>query len=279
MNRHNVLILFIILSILGCVNEDPYKDFILHPAGFKYKIWEIGNWEDEEHAKNILIVQYKIYQKDKSKIFEGVDTIDCKSNKWNMAMFNFLHKNDSIHILASQEIWLNTSLNVRQVSPDLSDLWLAHIKVLDRISGEALQARIKLENFTDEEWQRQKELQEFLKENNIGHEYYWKGMYVLPESKGKKTYRHGDTLDIFLEGYLLDGTCFDSLFKKKPFEYIVGTRGQLIKGLEEYILHEKNEQIVKIILPSQLAFHDREIVPGLVRPYENVIYRVKIKIK
>lgn len=274
------VVIFLFVGLFpACFNSDE-KKFTRHPAGFYFRMITIGEEDKKVGDSTVVIVQWKIFNKDKNLIYQREsDTLVVNVKNRYDALFVFLHQGDSVHIIASQYFWMYSSAGIEQLAPDPGDVWLTHLKVKRVMTQGQLAAEQKLMTLPDSEIYEQQLLQQFLKENNITQEHYLFGMYFLPETSPGMKYKKGDTLLLYMRGYLLDGRCFDSTFAENPFEYIVGTKGQLIPGLEKIISSLQYEQIFKIIIPSQLAFQDREIISDLVKPYSTVIYRVKSKLK
>jgi FKBP-type peptidyl-prolyl cis-trans isomerase len=69
-----------------------------------------------------------------------------------------------------------------------------------------------------------------------------------------KEVKSGDTISINYKGTLLDGTEFDSSYKRnKPFETKIGV-GQVIKGWDQGIIGLKEGGKRKLTIPSNLAY-------------------------
>ena len=67
----------------------------------------------------------------------------------------------------------------------------------------------------------------------------------------------GDMVKVHYTGYLLDGTVFDSSYKRnEPLEFPVGT-GRVIPGWDEGIMLLKTGEKAELIIPSELAYGAR----------------------
>jgi len=72
----------------------------------------------------------------------------------------------------------------------------------------------------------------------------------------------GDTIKAHYEGNLMDGTIFDSSYKRgEPFTARIGV-GQLIQGWDIAVPGMKEGGKVKLTIPPELAYGDMDI-PGI----------------
>jgi peptidylprolyl isomerase len=77
------------------------------------------------------------------------------------------------------------------------------------------------------------------------------------------------------EGFLEDGTKFDSsLDRGKPFQFVIGS-GRVIKGWDQGIMGMKVGGKRKLNVPSHLAYGERQI-GTLIKPYSNLIFTVEL---
>lgn len=101
--------------------------------------------------------------------------------------------------------------------------------------------------------------------------------WVKTKTTEGKSVAGGDTLIIHYEGMFLNGELFDSTRKREmPFEYIVGTQWQLIKGLEQAVTLLKEGEQAIVLVPSELAFGEKGSTAGVIPPYTTVIYKLEL---
>lgn len=92
--------------------------------------------------------------------------------------------------------------------------------------------------------------------------------------EGKETSR-GALLIVQFEGFLEDGTKFDSsLDKGKPFQFVFGT-GRVIKGWDMGLIGMKVGGIRELFVPSHLGYGERQI-GKYIRPYSNLFFKVEL---
>ncbi|MCF6183784.1 MAG: FKBP-type peptidyl-prolyl cis-trans isomerase [Bacteroidales bacterium] len=94
---------------------------------------------------------------------------------------------------------------------------------------------------------------------------------VLKEGNGK-TPTISDKVRVNYEGKLLDGTVFDSSYKrKKPAEFGVT---QVIKGWTEALQLMKEGSEYELYIPYDLAYGDR--AAGDIKPFSTLIFKVEL---
>jgi peptidylprolyl isomerase len=85
----------------------------------------------------------------------------------------------------------------------------------------------------------------------------------------------GALLFVQYEGFLEDGTKFDSSYDRgKPFEFVIGT-GRVIKGWDLGVMGMKVGGKRKIFVPSHLGYGERQI-GQFIKPHSNLIFEVEL---
>jgi peptidylprolyl isomerase len=81
------------------------------------------------------------------------------------------------------------------------------------------------------------------------------------------------------EGYLSDGTMFDSSKERgRPFQFVFGT-GRVIKGWDQGLIGMKEGGRRKLTVPSALAYGERQI-GSLIKPHSDLyflIYLIEVR--
>ena len=92
---------------------------------------------------------------------------------------------------------------------------------------------------------------------------------IKEEGTGKIT-KSGDTIDVHYEGYLDDGTVFDSSIQRNnPFSFPLGS-GRVIKGWDEGFMDMKVGTKGTLIIPSELGYGERNM--GKIPPNSILIF-------
>ena len=91
---------------------------------------------------------------------------------------------------------------------------------------------------------------------------------------GKETVK-GALLITQYEGFLEDGTKFDSSYDRgAPFKCVFGT-GRVIKGWDLGLVGMREGGKRTLHVPAQLAYGERQ-VGALIKPYSNLIFHIEL---
>lgn len=92
--------------------------------------------------------------------------------------------------------------------------------------------------------------------------------------KGKETVK-GALLICQYEGFLEDGTKFDSsLDRGKPFQFVFGT-GRVIKGWDQGLVGMKEGGKRTLFVPEHLGYGERQI-GQFIKPHSNLIFHIEL---
>ena len=135
-------------------------------------------------------------------------------------------------------------------------------------------------NFNESAIQREKEI----KENNLknlndiskGFEITNSGLrYKITDKGNGDSAIVGKNVKVHYKGQLIDGTVFDSSFKRnEPIEFTLGI-GQVIKGWDEGLALLSEGDKARFIVPSDLAYGEAG-AGGVIPPNANLIFDVEL---
>ena len=126
------------------------------------------------------------------------------------------------------------------------------------------------------EEEERKRQQEILDTVAKGYEETKSGLRykILQSGDGNKATK-GANVSVHYKGQLLDGTVFDSSYKRKqPIEFSVGI-GQVITGWDEGILLLKVGDKARFVIPSNLAYGESG-AGGVIPPNATLIFDVEL---
>jgi peptidyl-prolyl cis-trans isomerase A (cyclophilin A) len=99
--------------------------------------------------------------------------------------------------------------------------------------------------------------------------------YKITKKTDGKPPKAGDKVSVHYAGKLVDGTEFDSSFKRgEPIEFNVGV-GQVIKGWDEGILLLKEGETATLLIPSDLGYGARG-AGGVIPPNAWLVFDVEL---
>lgn len=97
---------------------------------------------------------------------------------------------------------------------------------------------------------------------------------ILQNGDGKQATK-GAMVSVHYKGQLLDGTVFDSSYKRKqPIDFAIGV-GQVIAGWDEGIQLLKVGDKARLVIPSHLAYGERG-AGGVIPPNATLIFDVEL---
>ena len=97
---------------------------------------------------------------------------------------------------------------------------------------------------------------------------------IIQEGAGQQV-ANGQTVSVHYKGQLLDGTVFDSSYKRQqPIDFVLG-QGQVIPGWDEGVSLLKVGDKARFVIPSDLAYGSRG-AGGVIPPDVALIFDVEL---
>lgn len=160
---------------------------------------------------------------------------------------------------------------LRVMDYDAYDRYMADLEERERIAFEKEQK--------DQFSKDKKLIHEYARDKKLKTKRLPSGVSYSLKKKGKGSMpQEGDIIFFHYEGFLLDGTRFDSSYEKKnPFSFPLG-KGKAIKGLEDGLRYFKKGAEGWILVPSKLAYGPMEIDDDGVQIPANSVLAFKVKV-
>ena len=106
------------------------------------------------------------------------------------------------------------------------------------------------------------------------------GVKTLPSGVQYKVIKEGNgampkdtsTVKVNYEGRLIDGTVFDSSYKRG--EAVTLRANQVIKGWTDALVHMPTGSVWEVYIPQELAYGDRE--QGQIKPYSPLVFKIEL---
>jgi len=265
-----------IAALFGC-NHSNYK---IAPSGLHYKFIAENQENKKPEVGDIVSINMR-YWDEKGKEIEATDLFRTQLKKPShpggsiedaLAM---MHKGDSALFQIKAEDFYTQTRKVKvpgTINPD--DMLTFSIKLLDVMTFDDFEKErhnARISNQRDED----RLLEDFLKRTNVNVEPTASGMYYVELRKGDGPAPvPGKKVTVNYLGYFIDGQIFDSSYERhKPFTFTLGV-GEVIPGWEEGIAKMHKGGKAKLIIPSSLAYGDKQAGP--VPPYASLIFEVEL---
>ncbi|MCF8374109.1 MAG: FKBP-type peptidyl-prolyl cis-trans isomerase [Bacteroidales bacterium] len=189
--------------------------------------------------------------------------------------FSIMHVGDSINFKVNAKQFYEHTLHsdlpkvIDPTSNIIFEVRLQGIQSINQIKDE----RRALQSHNAEE--EQKMLDNYLKLTNVTVEPTMSGLYYIELEAGSgKSAVPGQKVTVHYTGKFIDGAIFDSSLKRnEPFRFMLGAN-EVIAGLEEGIAKMKVGGKARLIIPSMLAYEDKQ--HGPVPPFSTLIFEIEL---
>ncbi len=213
----------------------------------------------------------------------------CKNNETKVELKSY---NDSLSYAIGNDIGKSferselDSLNIDYVAQGIKDYFAKDTSIYTKKDIQDFLMKFSMKKRQEAENKRKEEAkskykdnleagQKFLAENakKEGVKTTESGLQykIIKEGNGK-TPTASDKVKVNYEGKLIDGTVFDSSYKRKK-PAVFGVK-QVIKGWTEALMMMKEGSKWEIYVPYELAYGDR--AAGDIKPFSTLIFKVEL---
>lgn len=274
-----ILSLFLLLS---CSQNSPYPGFSKTDSGIYFKLHSFSESKKHVQQGDYITADILYQTMEDSVFFKGRRKFQVSRPSYEGSIdecFLMLSKGEKASfILPARDFFgktLETSIPSFLAQGDSLKIQIDLLEVQRK--EEFLKEKEAFLNWIQDFGEYEKVLlQQFLDEEHIDVSPTESGIYhvVLEEGTGPEVER-GDTVVVHYEGKFLNGKFFDSTKQRKqPFEFVYGTKMQVIQGMEELIGQMREGEKALAILPSDMAFGKTGSSTGIIPPYTSVVYEV-----
>ncbi len=277
-----IIILLLIMLVISCRKKVHFQGFNVTPSGLEFKLHNIGELDKKVKEGQIVVMEVQIASLENQVIFTTKNTdslvivyyTDEKDAGLMEAVGMLLEGDSATFVAQSANVASYISYDSVRYPEVLMDIHVLRVVDADRWDFEQRYPEL----LVDYELEEQQLLYRFL--NRIDPRQVQKidGMYFITVEKGTGDLPvTGDEVTLHYEGYLLDGSKFDSTKDAgMPFSYTLGEQDQVLMGFDIGVRQMRKGGKAIFILPSQLAFSDYGSSTGIIPPYTTLIYEVEM---
>ncbi len=283
------LVISLILTV-ACTSSD-FHGYEEDSNGLFYKKYVVDNNADKPEIGDFLTLDL-VYRNSKdsilfnSKDMAGGFRIPLQEPGYSGDFFyavSKMHLNDSIAFVMSADSFFLTTVGTPNLPEFVKpgdflyfETRLAKIQKKADFENEQQGLMEKQQEIKDEMKQKElDELNEYIKNNNIGLKATESGLYFIEINKGKgKSVENGSKVKVHYTGVFLDGQKFDSSYDRdQAIEFEIGNES-IIPGWNEGIKMMNEGGKAVIIVPSELAYGEEG--RGDIAPFTTLVFEVEL---
>ena len=264
------------------VNNEDYSDFNRTHGGLLYKFHRTNDGATLT-PKDVVEIKMNYFLND-SLLFTSQDY----PRKFNMPVENSVFEGDLYEGLAMMHVGDSASFVIRADSTYMklwkkaavgiknTDVIRFDISVVSREDRDAFTQRVYAKKREQAE-QSRADLQVYLNDNEIVEKPRPSGLIIqtIIEGYGAKA-SSGDVVKIHYTAELIDGTFYRSTRRENVPEtlYLANFPSYHPRGLSEALHQMREGEIAKVIIPSHLAFGQKDVYN--LPPFANFVYDVEV---
>lgn len=288
--RTHLLVSFISYCFFYSCSNSPYPDYSLTKNGLYYKLIDIGESSKRAKTGDYVTAQIIIKSENDSVLYdtrtigpEGAITFllsAVKHEKDYYEGFQYISEGDSaVFISTAYAFYMQKNKTAIPASMKFQSPIKVYVRALRVRTPEehAQDMQREKERIEKGEFEEKKILEKYLADNNITAQPIANGMYHIKIREGTGISPDSGNITLLnYRGTFLNGRCFDFSYESQPFEYVIGQKDQLIKGLEIGVCRMREGERAKFIIPSYLAYGSAGSANQIVPPFTTVIYEVEL---
>ena len=249
-------------------------DFQVSPNGVKYKI-NVANPEGRQVMENDVITFTSAMFVNDSLVSENTTPTPMPvQRQYTGELFDvilMMHEGETVAFAFDPKTYYGGQLPPMIKETDVIMMTINVEKAQTMEEFEAIQAEAAEKMLAEEKII----LQQYIKDNGINATATPSGLFIAVTKEGTgEQAQAGNTVSVHYTGKLLNGKIFDSsVGRGSPLRFQVGV-GQVIRGWDEGILTMKVGEKAIFIIPSPLAYGDRDM--GEIPPNSPLVFEVEL---
>ena len=264
MNKIAVLLL-VFVGLFSCKSKSNYDGFSIASSGLNYKIHTLGDTDDKLHDSDFVSINYLVLDfKNKTVISQVRDTsffYNEKDSSSIIKLLSLISIGDSASFIEEKKELIVSCKLLKKQPYKVGELCLKYPEAMIQISDvEKVEIAQILSNYSSDSIQ------------------YLEGMFLIHQIVGTGAFPvKGNEVVFDMESIDVKGNRIESTKQVGfPFSYVLGTKDQVIKGVDYGIRKMKKGGKSIFIVPSQLAYGANGSSTGIVPPYTTLIYDVEL---
>lgn len=289
------LAMMMVGALSACTEENPYPGYEKNQNGLYYKFFTKGEGELPQIG-DLIEVHLNCMINDTTPLIPNTENVMKLQTPMFAGDLNeglaMMHRGDSVSFIVNIDSTFKYLFGQPTLPAEFNstDVMRFEVKVKDfypeKQYAQKFANQVKERNderaaslkndYPAETEKAAKELESYLKKNNIDAQPTASGLYYVMTSEGNgEKPEVGKAVTMHYTGRLLDGTVFDSSVERNdPFQFILGV-GQVIPGWDEGVqLMSKGEKGV-LYIPYYLGYGERQAGDKIV-PFSNLVFEVEL---
>jgi len=286
--KHLILVAFSLI-LFSCKREpELINGYSVSSTKLYYKICTIG--DGTKHPKNgdylLLHVKYKtqndsLFYHSNHQAWKGY-FVEYKKNKDAvfLSYFSEMIEGDSMQFMVPtasffKEIFKN-EIPYFCEKDSIVKVELKFIAIMDAQDKDLYAQSKRIEKIENAKFEKD-EMLNYAKNNFKDFDTISGGIFFKHLKKtSDSTISLGKSIAIKYRGYYTDNELFDNSVFHKSVDFTYGSQGQLLQGMQIVLRKMRKGEIVKFILPSQLAFGEQGSSDGLIPPFCPLVYELEV---
>lgn len=268
--------IFACLLLSACGGK--YAGYEKTESGLYYQFFTC-NETQQMPAQNDVVVAWITILTDQDSIIEDNKKMEImmQTSKFAGDIFealSMMHTGDSAAFLINAKQYYNI-YNYGQIPDFVEEKTM--LKFVINIENICTYQEFLDAKLLERQQEEQKLIADYLETNHIETEPTASGLILIKQKDGRGNMaKEGQKCVVHYTGKLLDGTVFDSSYKRnQPFEFVLG-RGQVIQGWDEgFSMMNKGEKAT-LIIPSKLGYGENAAGMGGIPPFATLIFEVEL---